>query len=408
MTDVSNLDDLARAISNASPNIRKYALAQAAATQGQEAAIRTLIEEVEVLKAKAGGGSGIPPTVPPDTPPPSPPPGVTLGFSLPARLPESTGSITNVASVSALQSAMSSVPDGSIINITTSLTGGGSTLILDASGAPSAPITITCNVGVSLNGFAQVLVRGNYMRIRGIEFQNATIDGLKIDVNAHHIDVDRCHVHHCERMGINIQPSPTDIQIWNCTIHHNGNAVNQNLDHNIYFGYARGNCVIGNCLIYETRGGYNIQIYPDAPGVIITGCTIDDYVPHAWARGGIVVGSEAGLTDNVKIVGTIGTNAAWYAVDVYDPTGGDTNNFAWDCLGFGNLLGDFRAGGGFSYINCTHADPLYLDQANRDYRIPANSPAKSKVQSARYGLLPQTDITGSVRLTADAGCYRAP
>lgn len=51
MTDVDNLDDLARKIaSGLSPNIARYARAQAAATQAQELEIRKLREELDVLK----------------------------------------------------------------------------------------------------------------------------------------------------------------------------------------------------------------------------------------------------------------------------------------------------------------------------------------------------------------------
>lgn len=54
MTDTDSLDDLARKISSShTPNIRRYALAQAAATQSQEAEIRRLAEEVELLRGSS-------------------------------------------------------------------------------------------------------------------------------------------------------------------------------------------------------------------------------------------------------------------------------------------------------------------------------------------------------------------
>lgn len=57
MTDVSNLDDLAAKIASGRfPNIARYARAQAAASQSQEDELRKLREDVDMLKAKGGGG----------------------------------------------------------------------------------------------------------------------------------------------------------------------------------------------------------------------------------------------------------------------------------------------------------------------------------------------------------------
>lgn len=67
MTDTDNLDDLAAAISKSSPKIRDYAIAQAAATQSQEAEIRALTGRVTVLEE----GSSEPPPPPPPPPPSS-------------------------------------------------------------------------------------------------------------------------------------------------------------------------------------------------------------------------------------------------------------------------------------------------------------------------------------------------
>ena len=52
MTDVSLLDDKARAISTSSSKIRAYAIAQASATQSQEVDIRALKEYCAALEAR--------------------------------------------------------------------------------------------------------------------------------------------------------------------------------------------------------------------------------------------------------------------------------------------------------------------------------------------------------------------
>jgi parallel beta helix pectate lyase-like protein/Big-like domain-containing protein len=331
-------------------------------------------------------------------PPPPPPPPTQFGELLPARLPESAGSVVNVSSLSALSSALSSAANGSIINITANLNGGGNAYTITRVASASAPITITCNQGVLLTNFAMLEVRGAYLRFRGLDVGSGTIDGIKINVSAHDIEVDKCKIHHNARQGINIQDSPSNIQIWNNRVYSNGSDTNQ--DHGIYFGHANGNCVVANNVFYDNQA-YGIQLYPQATNVICTCNTVDGGV----TRGGTVVGSESGLTDNVIIVGLIGTNAPWYCVDLYDPTGGSQNNNTYDSLGFGNGIGDFRTGAGMTYTNCSHLDPLYVDRAGKDFRLRSGSPAIGKIQSARYGYVPPLDIDGKVRTTADAGAF---
>src|SRR5262245_62087446 len=73
MTDVSNLDDLANAISNKSPAIRKYAQAQAAATQSQET-------DIQLAKTLPSGGAGATGATGPTGP--SGPPGSGTGGSV--------------------------------------------------------------------------------------------------------------------------------------------------------------------------------------------------------------------------------------------------------------------------------------------------------------------------------------
>ena len=70
MTDVSNLDDLARRIS--ASNTRTYALAQAAATQSQEVDIDKLQADMAALEARVEALEVGTPPDPPD--PPDPPP----------------------------------------------------------------------------------------------------------------------------------------------------------------------------------------------------------------------------------------------------------------------------------------------------------------------------------------------
>ena len=331
-----------------------------------------------------------------------------FGFLLPARLPESTGSTTNVSTEAGLTSALGSVANGSIINITANITGGGSgdTLDITRVASSSAPITITCNPGVVISNYNQVNVTGAYLRLRGLDIAdatgpNTTAFGVKFDTNAHDNEMDGCTVRGSLNSGILVGLDSTNKhQIWNCVIHNCGSDTNQ--DHGIYFDQTGGvtGCVVANTLIYDCQA-YGIQAYPHASDLIITCCTIDGGV----TRGGIVVGSENGDTDDMIIVGVISTNAPWYSIDIYDPTHGDTGNNAYDCIAFGSSLGSYRADSSITYTNCVTSDPLYVNRAAKNFRLQSSSPAISAVQSARYGYVPSRDILGTLRTTADAGCY---
>lgn len=394
MTDVSKLGSLANAISSSSPAIKKYAIEQARVSVSQEADLQKLRKDVGMLLTGAG----------------APPAAGVFGASLPARIGSSTGSTTNVASISALTTALGAVSNGDIINITANLDFTGTQYNISRSGAAGLPITITCNPGVTIKSTGQaqtdnlLYVTGSYLRFLNLDISIGGLSGIKFDGAADHNEIDGCHIHHNLKQGILVACTtpPTDIQIWNCTINDNGSVANGGLDHGIYFATASssGNCVIANCLIYHNCA-MGIQVYPDSPNVIVTCCTIDDAI-NAW--GGIVIGSGSAVvpsTNNVKVVGCLLTNAPYYGIWIYQAISGDV---AYDCLASGNA-NDYMAASGMTYTNCVNADPSYTNRASRVYTLSAGSPAISAIQSARFGYVPPFDKNGVRRTTADAGCF---
>ncbi len=342
--------------------------------------------------------TGVAPTPPPTPPGPSAF-GVTLDSDYP-RLAESGGSTISVSTLAQLIAAFSSVSNGDTIAIVAEINGGGSTLFVTRNASAIGPITIT-GAG-RLRNFSQIYVTGAYLRFRGIPIQGGYHAGIKITDGANNIEVDGCEIYETDRQGILVTSSAQNVQLWNNIIHDNGNIARGNQDHGIYFSYARGACVVANNLVYH-NAAYNIQVYSDAPDLLLTCNTVDDGMAQSQDRGGIVVGSEdfSSTRDTIN-VGMLTTNAAWYGVDLYK--NGPGNN-TYDAIGFGNGIGDFKVGSGMTYTNCIHADPLYVNQAARNYHLQGGSPAIDHIDAARYGLVPPLDIEGVPRTTADAGCY---
>jgi len=354
---------------------------------------RQMVEHVEAwLLAKS--------VDPPPPPPPPPPPDTKFGELLPARLVRPSGTTYEASTISQLTSLLGSVPNGSTINIVSDLNGGGNVMQFTRVASGAAPIRITSKPGIQLTNFAMIEVRGAYLLLDALDVGYGTIDGIKINVSAHDVEVSGSNVHHAKRQGINIQDSPMNVQVWNNRIYSNGSDTNQ--DHGIYFGHANGKCVVANNVLFDNQA-YQIQLYPAASGVICVCNTVDG----GATRGGIVIGSESGTTDGVIVAGLIATNAPWYGIDIYNPSGGDTGNKAFDSLGFGNKLGDWRTNSSIVYEACDHVDPLYVNRSGKDFRLSAGSPAIGKIQTARYGYVPSTDINGKARTTADAGAFAA-
>ncbi len=375
---------------------------------GSRASVKVAKSNLPVtVRAFRTDSEGVYPPAAPPPPPPSPPTS-TFGALLPPRIPQSTGPVVNVATLAELTAALTGAEEGSTINITQSIAAPSqfqtASYIISRNCAAAAPITVTASSGVLITGFLQWYITGSYLRFRGLDISRGDCP-LKPTDNAHHIDIDGCHLHDGSGQGILVSGSVHDIQIWNTRIHGQG-GDNGNQDHGIYWSHNAGTgSVVGNCVIYDNGGGYGMQVYPSTPGLIVTGCTIDGGVPatDGTVRGGVVVG-DTPATKNVRFVGCIVTNAPG-AAGWHEDGAAEPSNVVADSIAFGNKGGN--PGSGMTFANVKVADPLYADRAAHDYRLKAGSPAIGLVTQANYGLLPATDITGKPRVTADAGAYAA-
>jgi hypothetical protein len=326
-----------------------------------------------------------------------------FGADLPDRIGSSSGATAHVETETELLDALGDVDNGDVISVDDDIVGSGGDLNISRAAVAGAPITITGSG--SIRGYRQVYVTGRYLRFYQLPVHDNADANIKITGGAQYIEVDGCEIYNSGRQGILVTANAYAVQIWNNDIHDNGSPANGNLDHGIYFAYARGACVIGCNKVYN-NAAYNIQYYPDAPNLILTNNTVDDGMVHAQSRGGVVCGSNPGapLTINTRNVGMIVTRAAQYGVALYNPGPG---NQTYDALAFDNGFGDYQTGSGMTYTHCDNDDPLFVDWDARDYHLQGGSPAIDYVLAARYGLHAPFDIDGNPFVTADAGCYAA-
>lgn len=356
--------------------------------------------------------------------PTQPPPNPTFGSSLPPRLPESAGATYNVSTVAQLQSAVDTVPNGSIINITQSLNFNNTVWRPQRVAAPNAPITIKGNPGVIIsNNLVWEITRGAYQRYRGLEFAGC-VDTIKptsypATEFSHDIEIDQCLFHNNTGQGMFVgseqAPYTRNIQVWNSKFWLNGDELNY--DHNLYWDSTEPGSqnVIANCLFYD-GWAYNMQIFPQARDLIVTCCTVDGGQIQPNQRGGVVFGtddlhiSKGTPTTRITFVGTIVSNAPTSAgfhfagVDAGFRSPVSPNNI-YDCMSYNNAGGGFDTDAAVTVTRPSTSNPLYVNRTTHDYRLQSTSPAISYVDPSRYGYVPITDINGNIRVTADAGCY---
>ena len=300
-----------------------------------------------------------------------------FGAALPTRNIASPGPVVEVTTLAALRTAIASGVSGRTVRLTAPISGTGD-LVINCVGTATAPITIDLAAAVS-GGLRVVISRAAYVNVRFTRLSLGNPDGLKITDGSHHIDVDGRGgiIEFPSGQGILITDTAThDWQIWNTRINRAG--TNANLDHGIYAATAKGQCVIGNVIVTDPQA-YGYQIYPDCQGLLITSCETHG----SKTRGGMVVGSENGLTNTTTVVGLIATEmiTGYGAVSAYPPSTTVNLGSVYDSIGTGAFA--------------TQMHPLHCSATVVD--------PKGYVAEARYPYHPISDIDGKPFVTADAG-----
>lgn len=417
MTNVTNLAGLATGISTQSKAIRKYAIAQAAATKSQEAqlvkdatrianlelSVADAWKEIEVLKLKGSGVTDSPPYTPPPTGPP-------FGANLPARIPVSSGSVISVTNDAQLRSALSSCAFGSIID------GGGNTFSPGASlyyewTRDGGGVVTTLRNCIFNSGYMQIK-KGKWFRLQDCVSNTSQYFGFKSE-GGQKFEVLRCQANNANYTGYMVtvaaDNTPSiDWQIWDSGDYHCGYGSGSVQSHSIYAETHNANCVIANH-IGNSPNYFGAHVstdrtlaenpYTDGLWVV---CSV--FANNAHNASAVLYSNQSGVDQkNVKFIGVISKSAPGGILWSYDGSG--LGNGVYGCVKYlaGGVSEDYQIG------NVT-VDTLVTGnpQLDANFRPGAGSSAKDIIPAAMAGYIPQYDRDGLQRLTKDAGAFRCP
>jgi hypothetical protein len=242
-------------------------------------------------------------------------------------------------------------------------------------------------------------------------------DGVKIGSNGsteHDIELYGCTIKNATGQGFNQQGHVTNIHVINCDIFNSGwyPGAGAGTSHTLYLRYG-SNCMYLNLLVYAPVPGYALQVHSDGletglQDSILANCIFDDSSTRAGFRlSQPDVTAQANLHQRNTIKNCIVSNNGTYGFQILiptsaiDPATGDENEFD-RCIRYNNTSGAITNTTNAIFTNQTDGNPLFVNQASRDYHLQAGSPA---IQAGDEAYTPTFDFTGAARVHADIGPY---
>jgi hypothetical protein len=264
-------------------------------------------------------------------------------------------------------------------------------------------------------GYQRVTLRGTMsLNADNVVLDDLFIEGVQNSQNVKIIEVGNCNncrldhlditsnPHYVDFQGILNYAATTGLQITNNKIHHVGG--DGQFDHGIYCHHPMNAGVIEGNWIYA-NASFGIQFYPDCDGVTFAHNVLDDNgaladpgsgsstsgcgsvgrpscAGSATNGRGLIFGGEGSQhADNVNVRNNVLSSfggAGRPLVACYLPGQAD---WIRDTLLYQASGSDDSCGSSISRSNIVRANPLYVDRANHDYRLRANSPGRALMGS---------------------------
>jgi hypothetical protein len=259
-------------------------------------------------------------------------------------------------------------------------------------GSAGTPITYESYPGqtATVVGRLRIARGADYVTIQNLTLvgnPNNPSDLPSPEINANHVtiannDISNAHTAICLGIGSEgtVYGTGNYATITGNRIHDCGVLPALNHEHGIYVEDAT-NLVIDNNQIYN-NADRGIQFYPDLAGSVIDQVDVYHNVIEGNGEGILFSGNNGYSASNINVHNNLITfSAIRNNVESYYPSGtnpGTGNIVQSNCI-YGGVRDSGNGGidassGGFSLVNNTVADPLYINRAAQNYGLQTGSP----------------------------------
>jgi hypothetical protein len=253
-------------------------------------------------------------------------------------------------------------------------------LVMTRAGSAEAPITVAAYPGETVtlrpasssgDTYPIEFYGAAYVRLQGFVIEGSdgtSAANVYVTGSSHHIEIAGNEIRYGQDSGFYTDATTSYVYVVGNRIHDNGwnHEVGQHQSHGIYLKGA--NHLIANNVIYNHAYGFGLHIYGANHDTVVVDNTI-----AASAHSSIVVGGPGGVS-NITIRNNLLHGGNWgVQMDSTCPTGPITVER--------NLIDAYNLGAvesGCSTVSASgnlSANPSFVDYANRDLRLQADSPA---------------------------------